>query len=95
MGIEAEILKPILENTTRFAVYDGFNCKFLEYSNLMVGEDEIRGHEANNPYPKDEKEYGFEDCVKEFSLPCDGSITISVSSEKTVDWILEMIRTLI
>jgi len=94
MGVEAEILKPILENTTRFAVYDGFNCKFLDYSVLTLCEDDIRGHEANNPYPKDEKEYSFEDCVAEFST-CDGSITISVSSEKTVDWILEMIRTLI
>jgi len=95
MGFEAEILKPTLENTTRFAVYDGYNCRFLEYSNLMLHEDEMREYEANNQYPKEEEEYSFEDCIAEFTAPCDGSITINVSSEKTMNWILDMIRALV
>jgi len=94
MSFEAEILKPMLEGTTRFAVYDGYNCRFLEYSDLMLREDKIREYEANNPYPREEKEYSFEDCIAEFTS-CDGSIIINVSSEKTMEWILDMIRALV
>jgi len=94
MAIEVREIK---ENGTspgrHFAIWNGCECRFMDYQGLGFSRDSIENYIKGNPFPED-KHYLAEDMICDFTN-ADGSVTMRCEKEETADWVVDMINALL